>query len=352
MKVAVYTIAKNEEKHVERWYESAKEADYLIIADTGSTDRTVEIAESLGITVYKISVDPWRFDDARNASLALVPSDADYCIALDMDEVLEPKWRWELEKCYRNDVNRPNYRFITKFNPDGSVAQEFDGFRIHSRKNVRWKFPIHEVPMNYGEVEKRGKTRITIKHLPDDTKSRSQYLPMLEMAVQEDPENARHLYYLGREYFFHKRYDEAKDFLTLYIDKSNFPAEKSSAYRMLAKCDPENEEGHFLCAIAAKEGRESFLALAEHYRQKDRFEESLALGLKCLEYTEKDTSFMSEEWAWTHTPYDLVAVTAWKLGAYELAAEYGKKAIEITPDDERLQNNLKFYQEKINGDTK
>ena len=49
MKVAVYTIALNEEKHVQRWYDSAKDADYLLIADTGSTDKTVELAKSLGM---------------------------------------------------------------------------------------------------------------------------------------------------------------------------------------------------------------------------------------------------------------------------------------------------------------
>ena len=89
MKVCVYTIALNEEKHVERWYNSSKEADLHIIADTGSTDRTVEIARSLGIQVYNIHIKPWRFDDARNAALALVPSDADYCVIMDMDEALK-----------------------------------------------------------------------------------------------------------------------------------------------------------------------------------------------------------------------------------------------------------------------
>jgi glycosyltransferase involved in cell wall biosynthesis len=81
MKIAIYTIALNEEKHVERWYESSKDADYHLIADTGSTDRTIEIARNLGITVVPILVSPFRFDDARNASLALVPQDVDYCIA-------------------------------------------------------------------------------------------------------------------------------------------------------------------------------------------------------------------------------------------------------------------------------
>jgi glycosyltransferase involved in cell wall biosynthesis len=74
MKIAVYTISKNEEKHVERWYNSTKEADFHLLADTGSTDGTVELARSLGITVHEISVVPFRFDDARNASLALTAS--------------------------------------------------------------------------------------------------------------------------------------------------------------------------------------------------------------------------------------------------------------------------------------
>ena len=55
MKIAVYTIALNEEQFVEKWYNSAKEADYLLIADTGPSDRTVELAESFGINVEYFS---------------------------------------------------------------------------------------------------------------------------------------------------------------------------------------------------------------------------------------------------------------------------------------------------------
>ena len=78
MKIAVYTIALNEKKYVDPWYESAKNADYLLIADTGSTDGTVERARELGINVVPICIRPWRFDDARNASLAMIPEDIDY----------------------------------------------------------------------------------------------------------------------------------------------------------------------------------------------------------------------------------------------------------------------------------
>jgi len=76
LKVAVYTIALNEEQFVKPWFESAKEADYLLIADTGSTDGTVKKAKKLGINVIDVRVKPWRFDTARNASLAALPDDA------------------------------------------------------------------------------------------------------------------------------------------------------------------------------------------------------------------------------------------------------------------------------------
>ena len=49
---------------------------------------------------------------------------------------------------------------------------------------------------------------------------------------------------------------------------------------------------------------------------------------------------------------DLCAISAWQLGEWKLAVEHGKKAVELSPDDERLQNNLKFYREKANEHTK
>ena len=70
MKIATVSIAKNEEKFVIPWVESARESDYLIILDTGSTDNTVELARSLGVIVHEKTYSPWRFDHARNDLLA------------------------------------------------------------------------------------------------------------------------------------------------------------------------------------------------------------------------------------------------------------------------------------------
>ena len=50
-KVVVYAISKNEEKFVDRWYESMKEADAIYVLDTGSTDKTVEKLKKHGVHV-------------------------------------------------------------------------------------------------------------------------------------------------------------------------------------------------------------------------------------------------------------------------------------------------------------
>ena len=73
-KVGVYAICKNEEKFAEAWMNSMSEADIIVVTDTGSTDKTVEILETKGAVVYKEEIIPWRFDVARNIALNFVPN--------------------------------------------------------------------------------------------------------------------------------------------------------------------------------------------------------------------------------------------------------------------------------------
>lgn len=348
MKIAVYTIALNEEKHVKRWYESSKEADYHLIADTGSTDKTIEIAESLGIKVVPITVKPWRFDDSRNASLALLPADIDYCIAMDMDEVFIPGWRKPLEEAFEKGIDRPIYRRVESFDEDGNVASEFNGFKVHRRFGMRWRYPIHEVPHWYEERKEVQEfvTGFEIHHYKDAEKSRGQYLPMLEMAVRENPD-ARNLYYLGREQSYYKMYKESTETLKKYLELSVFPEERAAACRILGKADPRNAEEWFMKGTEEFPSREAILALANHYYLEKEWDACLLVAKKSLEYTEKPMGFLAESWAWGHMAYDLVAVASWQLGDFVTALEYGKKAVEISPNDERLVSNLRFYQEKV-----
>src|SRR5262245_5720903 len=119
MKVAVYAIALNEEMHADRWADSAADADCRVVADTGSTDATVARLRASGVDVHAISIRPWRFDRAREASLALVPADADVCICLDLDEMLLPGWRAALEAAWKPDTTRLRHPFVWNWTADG-----------------------------------------------------------------------------------------------------------------------------------------------------------------------------------------------------------------------------------------
>ena len=83
-KICVYAICKNEEKFVDKWLDNMSEADYIVVLDTGSTDKTFEKLKNdprVTKVVQKIySKEEWRFDVARNDSLELVPEDANILI--------------------------------------------------------------------------------------------------------------------------------------------------------------------------------------------------------------------------------------------------------------------------------
>lgn len=346
MKIAVYTIAKNEEQFVERWAESAKDADYRLILDTGSTDKTVDKAIAAGISIFSATISPWRFDIARNTSLSLLPADIDICIALDMDEVLLPGWREELEKISEN-VTRPRYKYTWSWNEDGTPGLEYGGDKIHRRHGYRWHHPVHEVLVTDRIQEVQEWTNLEIHHYPDTSKSRGQYFPLLELAVQEDPLDDRNQYYLAREYFFNGMYDKAIDMFKKHLanPRATWGPERAASWRYLAKCDSANAEHYLAQAIQdAPNRRESLVELGMVFYRKNDFEKALMFMEEAILIQEKPLDYLCEDFAWGSLPYDVAAISAFNLGKKDLALRYGAVAVTYEPDNQRLINNLLHYE--------
>jgi glycosyltransferase involved in cell wall biosynthesis len=351
MKVAVYSIALNEAQFVKKWYESAKDADYFLIADTGSSDGTKELAKELGINVIDISIKPWRFDDARNASLAAIPKDIDYCIALDLDEVLIKGWRPELAKAFEAGFTRPRYEYTWNWNEDGTPGLVYGGDKIHARNGYRWKHPVHEVLLTNQSVETQGWVQIKIHHHADNSKPRSQYMPLLAEAVKEDPADDRNAHYYARELFFHGQYDLATEEFKRHLElpKAKWPPEKAASMRYIAKMQIDWEEAEEWFKKAVKEcpdRREAYVDLAKLYYEHSMWTACLGAAEKALAITEKPMEYLCEEFAWGYAPYDYAALAAYNLRNFEKALNYGSKAVELKPNDLRLQSNLAFYSEE------
>ena len=293
MKIAVYTIALNEEKHVERWYNSVKDADYILIADTGSTDRTVEIAKSLGINVYNISIKPWRFDVARNTALALLPDDIDLCVSLDMDETISEGWREILEKTTGNQIT---YVFDNYYKQHSMVNN-----KIHSRHGYVWKFIMHE-----GIVQDRTVPDIEfaygleVYHLPDTEKPRSQYLDLIKAALDETRNITRYYKYYTDALVSLERYEEAEEWYLKMLEVPGFSNYDSAhVYRILAKIVPEKFGEYILCCLGeAPDRREPYYYIAKWYGENDRWEECLVWCEKALAVKDITVDIFKDNDAW------------------------------------------------------
>ena len=217
-KVCVYAISKNEEKFVNRWVNSMKEADEIYVLDTGSDDNTAKKLRELGVNVKVQKFNPWRFDVARNESLKLLPDDTDICVCTDLDEIFEPGWRDKLEKTWDKNTTRVayNYNWLIE---NGIPKVTFYTEKIHSRFDYTWTHPVHEILTYIGNDKeiKKINDNITLNHYPDNTKSRGGYLPLLELSVKENPDNDRNMHYLGREYMYYGKWNESIDTLIKHL---------------------------------------------------------------------------------------------------------------------------------------
>ncbi len=357
MKVCVYAIAKNEEKFAARWVASMAEADGIYVLDTGSTDNTVQVLRDLGVHVQKKTYDPWRFDAARNDSLALVPQDADLCVCTDLDEIFRPGWRACMEAACPDAPALLSYRYTWNFAPDGSEGTVFAIEKAHSRHGFFWKNPVHEVLCaREGLAVRRARAEgVQLDHHADEAKPRAQYLPLLELAVAEDPENDRNMHYLGREYMFARRWDECIATLKrhLRLKSAVWDAERSASMRFIARAweaKGERVKAYGWLLRAAGEApayREAWVALAGLCCRMGEFDGAVHFAKKALAIQDRPLSYICEQEAWSFAPYDYAALGYYYTGRTAQAAEMAQKALECAPGDARLQENLRLMREKL-----
>lgn len=357
MKVCVYAICKNEEAFIERWYNSVKEADKVFVLDTGSTDNSYEILKKLGVIVKKEVIDPWRFDVARNKSLDMVDEDTDICVCTDIDEVFEKGWRDKLEKIWVKGTTRASYTFNWSLDKNNNPIVSFYSDKIHSRHGYKWVRPVHEV-LSYDGVEKRVLDEsIVLNHYPDRNKSRGSYLPLLELSVKEDPLDDRNMHYLGREYMYYERWNEAIDTLEkhLNLESATWKDERCASMRFIGRCykhlnrPVEAELWYQKALLEAPHLKEAYTELAIFYYENKEYSKAINLFNKALEIKKGYKTYITEWFSTNFSIYDFLSLCYFDLGDYEKALEYVNKALKIN-EDERIVKNKEIILEKCKED--
>lgn len=358
MFIVVYAIAKNEAQFAKRWMDSMAEADRVIVLDTGSTDRTAQILRENGAEVTVGEITPWRFDTARNCALELVPEEADICVCTDLDEVFRPGWRAALEKAWVPGAGQARYRYTWSFTPDGKEGVVFWIEKAHARHGYRWTHPVHEVLAYTGEGEPGPMVSVPgmqLDHHPDPSKPRSQYLPLLELSVQEDPEDDRNAHYLGREYFFYGRWDDCIAALMrhLSLPRAVWRDERAASMRYIAeayarKGEPALARDWYLKAIAeAPWLREAYVDLAFLLYEQGKWDGVLYFTGCALEIENRPESYICEADAWGSLPHDLRCQAFYQTGRPKEALAEAEKALSLSPSDKRLEGNVRLLRESV-----
>ena len=355
MKVCVYAISKNEEKFVSKWVASMKEADEIYVLDTGSTDQTVSLLEEAGVHVKVEVIDPWRFDVARNKSLEMVPEDTDICVCTDFDEVFDPGWREKIEKSWQEDTTRCQYTYHWSLDQDDKPVVSFFLNQVHKRFGYRWTHPVHEVlSYDFGEEVVVSCPDVILRHYPDTTKSRSSYLPLLELSVEEDPEDDRNMHYLGREYMYYEMWEKSIETLKKHLSLKNavWKDERAASMRFIARCYKhlgnleEARRWYSLAFLEAPHLRDALVEKALLEYEEEQYSEVEKLCFRALEIKGHEKTYINEPFSWNNTIYDLLSISAYYLGRYEQAVYFVDIALEYTPNDSRLLNNRKLFKEK------
>lgn len=344
MKIAVYVIARNESAHVARFMSSVADADMVIVGDTGSTDNTVELFRQAGAVVHELSIVPWRFDAARNAVLDLIPDDVDLCFSIDVDELPTPEWRGVIEAAWQPGINRIGYHYVWGFDHLGRQKGRFTRTLIHARHGFRWRRAVHEILDATGPEIYTMADEMYVLHFPDSAKSRSQYLPLLEIATAEDPLDSQISFWLASEYLFARLWAEALTEFERYLalPTSTWAPERAGAWRRMAHAWRSQEQPGLAleylrraCDEAPGE-REPWVELAQDCLKRGLWQEGLEAAERALTITSQPQHYLVWDEAWRSLPEQLAAQCAFGLGRVGLARHYIRRALAADPGEQHI----------------
>lgn len=235
--LSVCLIVKNEEEVISRCLECCKKfADEIIVVDTGSTDKTKELA--FGFT-NKIFTFPWNdnFADARNFSFSKATKE--YIMWLDADDFITQE---NINKILNLKKQSEKFdvfmcKYLMDFDENNKANFSFYRERILKRSlGFVWEGFVHEVITPRGKVHY---TNIEIEHRKIKKNSdANRNLNIYKKALKNNHKfSPREQYYYSRELFYHKKYKQCIIELKKYLKLNDaYTPNILGAYILLGEC--------------------------------------------------------------------------------------------------------------------
>ncbi len=229
MKISACVITKNEEKNIQRWMDNLRGiADEMIVVDTGSKDRTVELAQAGGASVYHFA---WRNDFSAAKNFALDKARGDWIIFLDADEYFSEPTRKKLRAMLAKIHGNRKIMGISSrlYNIDADRNNAINTTAVQQRifrnsKQLRYEGRIHEYLSHPGRKPMEfAMSDFVIYHtgysssLTRVKNVRNLLLLLLDIQA-EGGVLPRHYSYLSVSYYNLQQYDKAVQYAKLAVE--------------------------------------------------------------------------------------------------------------------------------------
>lgn len=357
--VSLCMIVKDEQHTLESCLSSVCDlVDEIVVVDTGSSDRTKEIAGRFTDEVFDFA---WADDFSAARNFSFEKATMEYILWLDADDVLLPADREGfrlLKQTLDPSVDGVMMKYNTGFDAAGNVVFSYYRERLVRReRRFQWSEPVHEYLAVSGKILN---SDVGVTHTKTRGAPSKRNLAIYERLLSEKKEfSPRGLYYYARELKDNGRYAEAIRFFNLFLDSGKGWVEDNiSACGELAEChrqekQPQRQHLALLRSFLYDTPRaEICCSLGYFYKSAEDFGRAafwfkLASG---LQKPQDCWGFILED-CWGYLPLIELAVCYDRLGMTQLAKECNEAAGLRKPGDPSVEYNRRYFQSRSEAES-
>lgn len=352
--ISLCMIVRDEEDVMARCLACVRDiVDEIIVVDTGSTDRTKEIAAEMGARVLDFE---WVDDFAAARNYAFAQATMDYILWLDADDVIDAENQEALQALKESldgEIDTIMMRYHVAFDENGKPTYTFYRERLVRREaGFRWFGRVHEAIVTGG---KSIRSEIAVRHEKLRAGEPGRNLRIYErMLAEGETMEPRHRYYYARELYANGRDAEAIVLLEEAIeDKKTWIENRIGACKDLAGCclrtgDTEGALKALCRSFALGDPRAEICCdLGRILMRRGDYRSAIFWYKAAPECTpsEQGGGFAMPECR-GYVPFIQLCVCYDKIGKHDLAEMYNEKAAALKPGDPSVKLNREYFKKR------
>lgn len=350
--ISLCMIVKDEEEVLARCLDSVRNVvDEVIIVDTGSADKTRDIAFSYTGLVYDF---PWVDDFAAARNFSFSKATKDYILWLDADDVLLEKDRLALEELKSSlnpAVDLVMMRYDAACDQKGQPTFSYYRERLLRRsRHYEWEGAVHEAISPSGNILY---SDIAVTHKKVRRSDPRRNLRIFQKQLAEGKRlQPRDQYYYARELYYNGLYLRAIRELLDFLDSGRGWRENCvSACQDLAACYYRvGEETMALCALLRSfqfdnPRAEVCCDLGQHFYEREQYRQAIYWYEMARTMTPDPTGggFCRPD-CYGFIPDLQLCMCHFKLGELQKAEHYNQLAEQLKPEDQTVLHNKTYFE--------